>query len=87
MNYRVGQLAEILNVRDYNHRLSDVVVLHVETDSRYVMHPESSVFFALQGLQKDGHAFINESIEKGKKLQYLNSKIAEKRFIRNRRYS
>lgn len=65
MNYRVSQLAEILNVKDYNRALSDVTILHVETDSRYIMHPESSAFFALQGIQKDGHAFINESIEKG----------------------
>ena len=65
MNYRVSQLAEILNVKDYNRALSDVKILHAETDSRYIMHPESSAFFALQGIQKDGHAFINESIEKG----------------------
>ena len=65
MNYRVSQLAEILNVRDYNQRLSDVNILHIETDSRYIMHPATSVFFALHGLQNDGHAFISECIEKG----------------------
>ena len=44
MNYRVSQLAEILNVRDYNQRLSDVNILRIELTSRYIMHPTTSGF-------------------------------------------
>ncbi len=65
MKYSVRQLAEILGVSDYNHKLADQILQFPEIDSRYIMHPESSVFFALQGIQKDGHSFIPECIEKG----------------------
>src|SRR4051812_517867 len=34
-------------------------------DSRTVVFPESSLFFALRGPRRDGHAFIREAYRKG----------------------
>ncbi|HEX5625149.1 MAG TPA: bifunctional UDP-N-acetylmuramoyl-tripeptide:D-alanyl-D-alanine ligase/alanine racemase, partial [Saprospiraceae bacterium] len=48
-----------------NTRMSDVYLTQAETDSRYILDPESALFFALKGSQKDGHEFIPELIQKG----------------------
>jgi len=44
---------------------SDPVVKELVIDSRRVAFPESSVFFAIDGVRRDGHAFIAECYRKG----------------------
>ncbi len=44
---------------------SDVVIRELLTDTRKVIFPESSLFFALEGTRRNGHAFIGEAYKKG----------------------
>ena len=38
---------------------------HLLTDSRKLLFPESTLFFALKGPRRDGHEFIRELYERG----------------------
>ena len=38
---------------------------HLVVDSRKVIFPKTSLFFALHGVRKDGHEYIKEAYEKG----------------------
>src|SRR5450432_1242853 len=41
------------------------VIEHLLPDSRKVLFPASSVFFALKGSRRDGHSFLSEAYDKG----------------------
>ena len=65
MEYTVREIANILNVSEYNRNLSDLLLNHPEIDSRLIINPESCLFFALKGNHSDGHEFIPELKRKG----------------------
>lgn len=44
---------------------SEVVITNVSYDTRKIISGESSLFFALNGAFRDGHAFIEEAYQKG----------------------
>ncbi len=67
MEYTVREIASILHISEYNEKLSDLLLQHPEVDSRYIMNPESTLFFALKGNQTDGHEYIPELKQKGVK--------------------
>ncbi len=68
MEYTVHELADILNVKEYDRNYSHLLLKHPEFDSRHVINPESSLFFALKGNKTDGHDFIPELKNKGVKV-------------------
>ncbi len=68
MEYTVREIANILNVSEYNRNLSDLLLNHPEIDSRLIINPESCLFFALKGNHSDGHEFIPELKRKGVKV-------------------
>jgi alanine racemase len=74
MEYTVHELAEILNVKEYDRNFSHLLLKHPEFDSRHVINPELSLFFALKGNQTDGHDFIPELKEKGVKVFVVSEK-------------
>src|SRR3979411_1530984 len=43
----------------------DVMVEQLLTDSRRLLYPESTLFFALYGARRDGHAFIPDLYLRG----------------------
>ncbi|MDB5211739.1 MAG: bifunctional UDP-N-acetylmuramoyl-tripeptide:D-alanyl-D-alanine ligase/alanine racemase, partial [Sediminibacterium sp.] len=45
--------------------VTDHVIEHLLIDSRKVVFPETSLFFAISGLRRDGHQFIKEVYERG----------------------
>lgn len=62
--YSPEQLAKIVRGK----LIQKAVVASIESivlDSRKLNFPEQSVFFALKGIRRDGHQFINELYEKG----------------------
>ena len=63
MNYRMSDIAGILHAES---RLStDDIIHHLLIDSRRVVSPGDSLFFALAGSHNDGHAYINVLLENG----------------------
>lgn len=43
----------------------DAEVLHLYTDSRQLLHPDTGLFFALKTPQRNGHAFLQIAYQKG----------------------
>ncbi|GAB3413279.1 bifunctional UDP-N-acetylmuramoyl-tripeptide:D-alanyl-D-alanine ligase/alanine racemase [Niabella aquatica] len=63
--FTLQEIASILQTGQQ--KLPDVTITTLLTDSRKVMHPESSLFFALPGPRRDGHRFIAELHKAGVK--------------------
>ena len=55
----------------------DTVIRELIMDSRKVAFPESSLFFALKGARRDGHAFIREAYRKGVRNFMVSEQPAE----------
>jgi alanine racemase len=72
MQYTIREIAEILNVTEYNRNYDELQLTHPEIDSRHIIKSESSLFFALKGNQVDGHSYIPELILKGVKAFVVN---------------
>src|SRR5689334_11275324 len=51
---------------------SDQHIHYLITDSRKIIFPESSVFFALKGPQHNGHSFISKAIDAGVKSMIVS---------------
>jgi Alr-MurF fusion protein len=44
---------------------ADHLITHIVTDSRKILDPSASLFFALRGDKRDGHHFIPEAFQRG----------------------
>ncbi len=64
MSYQINHIAKIVN--GTLHANSDSTpVVHLLLDSRQVIYPRSSLFFALVGKRHNGHRFIGDVYKKG----------------------
>ena len=73
MSYTLKNIAEIIGS---NAVVQDEPISHLLTDSRKLIHPAESVFFALHGPHRDGHDFISALYEKGVRY-FVVSKIVD----------
>lgn len=64
MNYRAEDIKEILGTSDLID-LEPSTIMEVSIDTRTVITPSHTLFFALPGAMKDGHDFIKEAHMKG----------------------
>ena len=66
MKYTIGKIAEIVSghafLRSPESEIEDLVI-----DSRKIIFPQTSLFFAIKGPHNDGHRFLNEVYEQGVK--------------------
>ncbi|NJK84698.1 MAG: hypothetical protein HC906_00630 [Bacteroidales bacterium] len=60
--YPVHVIAEIIGKSEIK---EDYVIRNLITDSRKIVSPANSMFFAIKGERHDGHDFIQEVCEKG----------------------
>ncbi len=63
MSYQVQNIATIIHADAAVH--SDAFIEHLLIDSRKIVFPETSLFFAISGPRRDGHQFIREVYERG----------------------
>ena len=63
MMYCSKEIAEILNCRDC--QAGDSEIAEVSVDSRSVNKPGSTLFFALKGVNHDGHDYVKELYGRG----------------------
>jgi len=68
MHYTVSELATILSADTNERLLVSSAMEYAEVDSRAILHPSKTVFFALKGSRQDGHDFIPELIASGVKV-------------------
>jgi alanine racemase len=63
--YSIEKIAEITSADFLRKEKSDTVIEHLLLDSRKLLFPASSLFFALGGPRRNGHTFIKELYNKG----------------------
>lgn len=61
--YRIQDIAQILQAKASLQ--ADALVEYLLIDSRKIVFPATSLFFAISGPRRDGHQFINEVYERG----------------------
>lgn len=62
--YNISQIATIINAKILQ-QYDDAIVEHLLLDSRKLLFPNTSLFFAIGGPRRSGTSFINELYEKG----------------------
>ena len=65
MSYLVSQIKKIVSGQFLLHENSAVAIDHLLLDSRKLLFPETSLFFALNGPRRNGNSFIKELYNKG----------------------
>ncbi|MGB4839463.1 MAG: bifunctional UDP-N-acetylmuramoyl-tripeptide:D-alanyl-D-alanine ligase/alanine racemase [Saprospiraceae bacterium] len=65
MKYQAREIAAIIRSDPKSLVDPDSIIEFINTDTRQIETPETSLFFALRGSMHDGHDFIEEAIEKG----------------------
>jgi len=63
--YTIQQLIKITNAKPFNKPGKSKKIEYLLTDSRRLVFPHTTVFFALKTKKNDGHSYINELINKG----------------------
>lgn len=63
MSYPIKHIASIINSKSAVEE--EMLIQHLLIDSRRLVFPGSTLFFALKGPRRDGHSFIAELYEKG----------------------
>lgn len=64
MQYTIAHIANILQAENKLHD-TNAVIEHLITDSRRIVFPATSLFFAIHTKRRDGHSFIAELFERG----------------------
>jgi alanine racemase len=73
LKYRIGDIATIVNGALTG--VPDMVIEHLLIDSRKIVFPSSSLFFALTTPLRDGHLFIGSAYAKGVKCFMVSKQI------------
>ncbi|MBA3649370.1 MAG: bifunctional UDP-N-acetylmuramoyl-tripeptide:D-alanyl-D-alanine ligase/alanine racemase [Chitinophagales bacterium] len=83
--YKPEQLANIVKGKLIQ-RFSSAIIEHIVLDSRKLIYPAQSVFFALKGARRDGHQFITDLYDRGVKTFIVNdipeNDLSEANFIK-----
>jgi Alr-MurF fusion protein len=64
MTYNIKHIAKIISATTLQQG-NDALIEHILTDSRKLLFPETSIFFAMQGQGRHGNTFINNLHQKG----------------------
>ncbi len=72
MTYTLNRMVTVLDA-DLLQSGPDTPLLYLLADSRRIIHPESSLFFALKTARRDGHDFMGEAYKAGIR-QFIVSK-------------
>ncbi|MFZ1705080.1 MAG: bifunctional UDP-N-acetylmuramoyl-tripeptide:D-alanyl-D-alanine ligase/alanine racemase [Saprospiraceae bacterium] len=75
MSYDIVELVSVLKPKTfYVNNPANATIRFLILDSRYVVNPELSIFFALKGDLHDGHNFLEEVYNKGVRNFVVDSK-------------
>lgn len=78
MSYTLSHIANILQTGIEAGR--DVSIEHLLIDSRKIVFPQTSLFFALSGPRRDGHGFIEEVYNRGVRCFVVRKDFHTRRF-------
>lgn len=74
MAFKTAEIFKILAIQGDNN-VPDLLIRYLIYDTRKIIFPENSLFFALPGARRDGHSFIPEAYNKG-----IRAFVVEKSF-------
>ena len=74
--YKASQIATIIKARS-SRSSADVEAAHILLDSRKLLFPASSIFFALSGPRRNGNTFIPELYAKGVRCFVVNEEFTD----------
>jgi UDP-N-acetylmuramyl pentapeptide synthase len=60
MKYTISELSAVISAKITGHGNCALAVDQLLIDSRKLIHPETSLFFAIRGDRNDGHRFIKD---------------------------
>ena len=80
--YQTELIASIVEGKLYLNAPSEGRISELLTDSRKVLHPSGSIFFAIKGERQDGHRFIKHLFEQGVRNFIVTDFISEFESIR-----
>ncbi|PLW96509.1 MAG: bifunctional UDP-N-acetylmuramoyl-tripeptide:D-alanyl-D-alanine ligase/alanine racemase [Marinilabiliales bacterium] len=63
--YSITKVADLMQGQLFSSRKDHVSVVEILTDSRKLVSPHKTLFFALEGVSNDGHKYIAELYSKG----------------------
>lgn len=63
--YTITQIADLVNGQLFSNRNDNISIIEILTDSRKLVTPHKSLFFALTGSRNDGHKYIDELYDRG----------------------
>ncbi|MFT3845570.1 MAG: bifunctional UDP-N-acetylmuramoyl-tripeptide:D-alanyl-D-alanine ligase/alanine racemase [Lacibacter sp.] len=75
ISYTIEKIASLLHAVYLQKTNSSDRIEYLQTDSRRIIHPQSSLFFALKTGTRDGHTFIKECYSKGVRNFIIQTKI------------
>ena len=76
MNYSISQIAIIVKAKPLQ-QSGDGMIGHILLDSRKLLFPATSLFFALGGPRRNGNSFIPELYDKGVRKFVVDESFAE----------
>lgn len=78
MSYSIQHIAGFINTKSTVS--SEVIIEYLLTDSRKVIFPATSIFFALPGPRRDGHSYIGELYKKGVRHFIVSQMIDDSKY-------
>ena len=77
MNYSIAQIQKIINGKFLLHQDHAAVISHLLLDSRRLLFPATSLFFALNGPRRNGLSFLSELYGKGVKNFVVSNELSQ----------
>lgn len=78
MKYTINDIAAVVSAEKIG--ASSAIIEHLLVDSRKIVFPERSLFFALPGPRRDGHDFIAEVYGRGVRCFVVNTSFTDTTF-------
>lgn len=78
MSYSIQHIANIIHSKSVTD--SEGLVEHLLIDSRRILFPATSLFFALKGPRRDGHSFIADVYERGVRMFVVTEEQVSEKF-------
>jgi alanine racemase len=73
LSYQINHIAQLIAAT--SSQLVDAIIDYLVIDSRKIIFPKTSLFFAIVGARRDGHAYIGEVYERGVRNFVVSQRI------------
>lgn len=77
-NYTVDKIAKIIDGEIIGNQRDNVEIRNILFDSRLLVEPDNTLFFALSSERNDGHKYIDELFRKGVRIFVVNNSFTIK---------